>query len=141
MILGILTNSKFICLTEKVQTQMENVQQYQTSLLINKFIQDTTQVCKTPEQNLHGTELSNAMSDTSAFCQLCGFANEQDMVVGLAFTTPFEAKQFTLFAYILHVDATADTNKETFSLVIIAWKDSYGRMYVILCAFLPCEKG
>ena len=133
-------NSKYICLTEKVKTQMENGEQRRTSLLINESVKDTSQVVETPEQNLHGTELSDAMSDTTAFRQLRGFRDEQDMVVGLAFTTPFESKQFTLFPYILHVDATADTNKETFSLVTIAGKDSYGKMFVILRAFLPCEK-
>ena len=134
------SNSKYICLTEKVKTQMENSKQCRTSLLINESVQDTSQVLETPKQNLHGTKLSDAMADTNAFCQLRGFRDEQDMVVGLAFMTPFESKQFTLFPYILHVDATADTHKETFSLVTIAGKDSYGKMFVILRAFMPCKK-
>ena len=61
------------------------------------------------------------------------------MVVGIAFTTPFEAKQFTFFPYLIHVDAIVDTNKNTFPLVTIAGKDSYGKMFIILRAFLPSK--
>ena len=114
---------------------MEDGEQCQTSMLINKLVHDTTQVLETPEQNLYGAELSDAMADINAFCR-----DKHEMVIGLAFTTPFESKQFTLFPYILHVDAMADTNKETFALVTIAGKDSYGKMFVILRAFLPCKK-
>ena len=134
------SNSKYICLTEKVKTQLENGEPRRKSLLINESVQDASDVYESPEQNLQGSELNDAMADTTAFRQLRGFNDEQDMVVGIAFTTPFEAKQFTLFPYVIHVDATADTNKETFSLVTIGGKDSYGKMFVVLRAFLPCEK-
>ena len=70
------------------------------------------------------------MANTNTFCQLCGFRDKQDMVIGLAFTTPFESKQFTLFRYILHVDTMVDTNKEPFALVTIAG----------IACFLPCKK-
>ena len=62
------------------------------------------------------------------------------MVVGIAFTAPFEAKEFTFFPYLIHVDAIVDTNKNTFPLVTIAGKDSYGKMFIILRAFLPSKK-
>ena len=134
------SNSKYICLTEKVKLEMENGEQRRKSLLVNESGQDATSLTETLEQNLHGNELSDAIEDTHAFRELRGFSDDQDMVVGIAFTTPFEAKQFILFPYVLHVDATADTNKETFSLVTIAGKDSFGKMFIVLCAFLPCEK-
>ena len=38
------------------------------------------------------------------------------------------------------MDATADTNKNTFPLVTIAEKDLHGKMFIILRAFLPSEK-
>jgi hypothetical protein len=40
-------------------------------------------------------------------------AHNQEMVVGLAFTTPAEIRQFQLFHTVLHINATADTNNKT----------------------------
>ena len=60
--------------------------------------------------------------------------------MGIAFVTPFKAKQFVLFPYVLYVDATADTNKKPLSLVAIAGKESFSKMFVVLRAFLLCEK-
>ena len=126
-------------MTEQIKTEIENGENRRQSLLVNESIQESA-VHQTVENNLHGQELQDATQDALASRTIRGLSDEQDMVVGIAFTTPFEAKQFTLFPYVIHVDATADTNKNTFPLVTIAGKDSYGKMFIILRAFLPSEK-
>ena len=133
------SGSKYICLTEQIKTDIENGENRRQSLLVNESIQESA-VCHSIENNLQGQELQDATKDALASRTIRGLTDEQDMVVGIAFTTPFEAKQFTLFPYVIHVDATADTNKNTFPLVTIAGKDSFGKMFIILRAFLPSEK-
>ena len=108
-------------------------------MLINKSIHQPT-VHQVTEDNTQGQELQDATKDTWACCTNQGLRDDQDMVVGIAFTAPFEAKEFTLFPFVFQVDATADTKKITFPLVTNAKKDSYRKMFIILWAFLPNEK-
>ena len=49
-------------------------------------------------------------------------------------------KQFKLFHCVLHIDATADSNNEGRPLVTVTAKDSNGRMFTVLRAFLPNEQ-
>jgi hypothetical protein len=67
-------------------------------------------------------------------------ADSKEMMVGIAYGMPYELEQFGLFHVSLHIDATADTNKEGRPLVTVTSKDSYGRMFFVLRAFLPCEQ-
>jgi hypothetical protein len=67
-------------------------------------------------------------------------ADSKLMMVGIAYGMPYELEQFGLFHVSLHIDATADTNKEGRPLVTVTSKDSYGRMFFVLRAFLPCEQ-
>ena len=67
-------------------------------------------------------------------------ADSKEMMVGIAYGMPFELEQFCLFHVSMHIDTTADTNKEGHPLVTVTSKDSYGRMFFILCAFLPGEQ-
>ncbi len=46
------------------------------------------------------------------------------MMVGIAYAMPFEVRQFQLFNVCLHIDATADSNKEGRPLVTVSSKDS-----------------
>ena len=66
--------------------------------------------------------------------------DEQDMVVSLAYVTPFELRQFKLFHLVLHIDATADTNNEGRPLLTVTAKDSNGKMFTVLRAFLANEQ-
>ena len=61
-------------------------------------------------------------------------------MVALAYSSPLELKQFTLFHAVLHVDGTAQTNKENRPLIMVTTKDSRGKMLPILRAFLPSEQ-
>jgi hypothetical protein len=64
----------------------------------------------------------------------------KEMMVGIAYGMPFELEQFGLFHVSLHIDATADTNVEGRPFVTVTSKDSYGRMFFVLRAFLPSEQ-
>ena len=66
--------------------------------------------------------------------------DSKEMMVGIAYGMPFELEQFGLFHVSMHIDATADSNKEGRPLVTVTSKDSYGRMFFVLRAFLPSEQ-
>ena len=66
--------------------------------------------------------------------------DSKEMMVGIAYGMPFELEQFGLFHVSMHIDATADTNKEGRPFVTVTSKDSYGRMFFVLRAFLPSEQ-
>jgi hypothetical protein len=62
------------------------------------------------------------------------------MMVAIAYGMPFELSQFSLFHVSLHIDATSDTNKKGRPFVTVTSKDSYGKMFIALRAFLPREQ-
>jgi hypothetical protein len=62
------------------------------------------------------------------------------MMVGIPYAMPYEVRKFRLFNVCLHIDATADSNKEGRPLVTVSSKDSYGKMFIVLRAFLPNEQ-
>jgi hypothetical protein len=61
-------------------------------------------------------------------------------MVGIAYGMPFELEQFGLFHVSMHIDATTDSNNEGRPLVTVTSKDSFGRMFFVLHAFLPSEQ-
>ena len=69
-----------------------------------------------------------------------GISDQQQMMIGIAWVLPFELRQFRLFHVVLHIDATAKSNKEGWPLVTVTSKDSRNRMFTILRAFMPNEK-
>ena len=69
-----------------------------------------------------------------------GIADNQMMMIGLAYVLPFELKQFQLFHAVMHVDAMAKTNKEQRPLVTVTSKDSPNKMFTVLRVFMPCEQ-
>ena len=66
--------------------------------------------------------------------------NEQEMVVALAYSTPFEIRQFHAFHVVLHIDSTCHSNRERQPLVLVTSKDNRGKMFTVLRAFLPSEQ-
>jgi hypothetical protein len=67
-------------------------------------------------------------------------ADTKEMMVAIAYGMPFELAQFALFHVSLHIDATSDTNKEGRPFVTVTSKDSFGKMFFVLRAFLPSEQ-
>jgi hypothetical protein len=66
--------------------------------------------------------------------------NSKEMMVGIAYWMPFELEQFRLFHVSMHIDATADSYNEGQHLVTVTSKDSFGKMFFDLGAFLPSEQ-
>ena len=62
------------------------------------------------------------------------------MMIGIAFATPFELRQFKLFHAVVNVDVTEDTNNEGRPLATVTSKDSHGKMFTVLRAFLPNQQ-
>lgn len=65
---------------------------------------------------------------------------DQDLMIGIAFASPFQLKRHMLFPQVIHIDCTADTNKEQRPLLTITAKDSNGHFFTVLTCYLPNEK-
>ena len=67
-------------------------------------------------------------------------SNDQEMMVAIAYSSPFQIQQTKLFPTVLHIDITADTNKESRPFCTIAAKDSNAKFFTVVQCFLPNEK-
>ena len=65
---------------------------------------------------------------------------EKALFIGLAWVLPMEQKFFHHFPEVICVDTVSHTNKDKRPLLTISGKDSYGKMFIILRAFLPNER-
>ena len=65
---------------------------------------------------------------------------EHKYVMGFAWVIPRERRIFNLFPEIMTVNTVASTNKENRPLLTITGKDSNGKMFIILRAFLTHEQ-
>ena len=61
--------------------------------------------------------------------------------MGIAWVIPCEKRLFEMFPQVVLVDTTNDTNNEGRPLLTMTGKDSNGKMFTFLRAFLPNEKG
>ena len=61
-------------------------------------------------------------------------------MVAIAYSSPFQIQQAKLFPTVLHIDVTADTNKEDRPLCTITAKDSNAKFFTVVQCFLPNEK-
>ena len=65
---------------------------------------------------------------------------EKALFIGLAWVLPIEQKFFHHFPEVICVDTVSHTNKDKRPLLTISGRDSYGKMFIILRAFLPNER-
>jgi len=65
---------------------------------------------------------------------------DQDLMIGIACASPFQLKRHMLFPQVIHIDCTADTNKEERPLLTVTAKDSNGKFFTVLTCYLPNEK-
>lgn len=66
--------------------------------------------------------------------------DKQNLMMGCAWTTPPEQRLFRMFSDVLHIDCTADTNIESRPFLSVTGRDSNGRMFSVIRAFLPNER-
>ena len=64
----------------------------------------------------------------------------QELMLGFTWVLPCERRLFEMFPEVLTIDCTADTNNEGRPLLTMNGKDSNGKMFTVLRAFLPNEK-
>ena len=67
-------------------------------------------------------------------------ADEQKMMVAIAYSSPFQIQQAKLFPSVFHIDVTADTNKEDRPLCTITAKDLHAKFFTVVQYFLPNKK-
>ena len=65
----------------------------------------------------------------------------QKLLMAIAWVIPCEKRLFEMFPQVVLVDTTNDTNNEGRPLLTMTGKDSNGKMFTFLRAFLPNEKG
>ena len=62
-------------------------------------------------------------------------------MIAFAWVSPSEREKFNLFPEVITVDTLAGTNNETRPLLATGGKDSNGKMFIFLRAYLPNERG
>ena len=65
----------------------------------------------------------------------------QKYMMAFAWVSPSERERFNLFPEIITVDTVFGTNNENRPLLTMGGKDSNGKMFIFLRAYLPHEKG
>jgi hypothetical protein len=73
--------------------------------------------------------------------QVLNISDTQEMMLGIAYDMLFELQQLYLFHVFMHIDATADSNKEGHCLLVtLSSKDLYRNIFLILWYFMPSEQ-
>ncbi len=66
--------------------------------------------------------------------------DKSDLFMACAWIVPAERRRYLQFPKVLHIDSTADTNKEKQPLLTITGRNCHGKMITVLRAFLPNEQ-
>jgi hypothetical protein len=66
--------------------------------------------------------------------------DDQKLFIAAAWVSKQELRQFLLYPEVLHVDATADTNKEKYPLITITGRDTASTMFTVMRALVPNER-
>jgi hypothetical protein len=90
-----------------------------------------------PIMDGNDTEMLRIVDD---HCRGLKIDDSKEMKVGIAYGVPFELEQFGLFHVSMHIDATADSNKEGRPLVTVTSNEADGHMFFVICEFLPSER-
>ena len=90
--------------------------------------------------NLPPKEDEDLQQFVNAHRQVFGVKHHQALFISLAWVTPMEQKLFQYFPEVMCVDTVSDINKDKRPILSISRKDSFGKMLIILRAFLPNER-
>ena len=61
----------------------------------------------------------------------------QDLLLAYAWVLPEERRQFELYPFVVHIDGTNSTNKESRPLVTVTGRDGLGNQFTVLRSFIP----
>ena len=61
----------------------------------------------------------------------------QDLLLAYAWVLPEERRQFELYPFVVHIDGTNSTNKESRPLVTVTGRDALGNQFTVLRSFIP----
>jgi hypothetical protein len=86
------------------------------------------------------SEYSDMQTYSEDYRAAKGIADNQDLMVGIAWVLKPERHKFRMHGAVLHIDAVGDTNKEDRSLVTFTIRDSEGRQITCLRVFMPNER-
>lgn len=111
---------------------------HRSTKLFNETVLERT-VAKS-DLELESTQMDTALTVANQHRNARSLNDDQEMMVAVAYVTPDELRQFQLFHSVLHIDATADTNKEGRPLVTVSSKDSNGKMFIVMRSYLPNEQ-
>ena len=73
-------------------------------------------------------------------CDILHVGKEKALFIGFAWVLPMEQNIFHHFPEVICVDTVCHTNKDKRPLLTISGRDSYGKIFIILRAFLPNER-
>jgi MULE transposase domain len=66
--------------------------------------------------------------------------DNQDVLLGIVWVLPTGKQLFRAYSEVMFIDGTHKTNKENRPLITMGIKDCYGKMQIILRAFVPNER-
>ena len=136
------SGSSYVTLLQRVKTidgneQGSSMTTKESYLFNEKYIGSQT----TKEDYVVESSVDDdALKVVNANCARRKIDDNQEMVVSVAYVTPFELRQFQLFHCVIQIDATADSNNEGRPLVTVTSKDSNGKMFTLLRAFLANQQ-
>ena len=112
--------------------------------LISLGLIPTYDICqdKTKKQwiNLPPKDDEDLQQFISAQRQVFIVKHHQVLFIGLGWVAPMEQKCFEHLLEVICEGTVSDTNKDKCPLLTINGKDSFGKMFIILRAFLPNER-
>ena len=110
---------------------------HQEGKLFNQVI---TENGYTQTVDLPSTENSICLTFANDTRRVLKVDNDQSLLLGLAWVNPKEVNLFSLFPEVVFCDVISDVNKDQRPLLTCTGKDSNGKMFTFLRAFLPNEK-
>ena len=99
----------------------------------------TKDVC-THVVNLPSSEKVSCLNFANNTRRVLNVENNQSLLMGIAWVNQKEVNLFSLFPEVIFCDVISDVNKDQRPLLTCTGKDSNGKMYTFLRAFLPNEK-
>ena len=110
-----------------------------TVLVTDNYVSSKSLFCNT-DYILPPNELADASKFSNEHRKKMNLTHEQNLLLAVAWVIPGEKDYFFLFPEVLFIDIVEKTNNEKRPLLVVSGKDSDGKMFTILRAFLPNQR-